>query len=432
MDLSNLLLVLSLSKFEISQEGEDIDENFSNIFIDKDYKKVRYYLWDPEELVIKCKWQYGYETILSKIKQRLDLIGYSIMEAKKRYEDYVKSYPSDASNFYSFNDLYNEYINLNVIKSDVVETIRKNEYGGPFCDWDFGEFYSKVISPSEVFYKETKYNDLSKILSLNLDKVESNLISDEEFYAQIDPLIKLSILARNTKNLNLKVTWRSIDSFNFKLLSKDDVQKSKNFEKILIATEGRTDAYILRKSLDLLFPEIADIFYFLDYSQTDDMNISGCKELAKFCKSISQLKHGKVIALFDNDGDGVEAYNEAKKVVSSDHNLLITKLPILDSMKNIVEKDPWDNSKKEVDINGKAVAIESFLDLSLLKKTIKIDWERGKHRQGKLKYKKKYQQIFKTFAESRRLKKGKYDTSKLEYLINYLIKEWIKHVNKFI
>ena len=432
MDLSNLLLVLSLSKFEISQEGEDIDENFSNIFIDKDYKKVRYYLWDPEELVIKCKWQYGYETILSKIKQRLDLIGYSIMEAKKRYEDYVKSYPSDASNFYSFNDLYNEYINLNVIKSDVVETIRKNEYGGPFCDWDFGEFYSKVISPSEVFYKETKYNDLSKILSLNLDKVESNLISDEEFYAQIDPLIKLSILARNPKNLNLKVTWRSIDSFNFKLLSKDDVQKSKNFEKILIATEGRTDAYILRKSLDLLFPEIADIFYFLDYSQTDDMNISGCKELAKFCKSISQLKHGKVIALFDNDGDRVEAYNEAKKVVSSDHNLLITKLPILDSMKNIVEKDPWDNSKKEVDINGKAVAIESFLDLSLLKKTIKIDWERGKHRQGKLKYKKKYQQIFKTFAESRRLKKGKYDTSKLEYLINYLIKEWIKHVNKFI
>lgn len=432
MDLSNLLLVLSLSKFEISQEGEDIDENFSNIFIDKDYKKVRYYLWDPEELVIKCKWQYGYETTLSKIKQRLDLIGYSIMEAKKRYEDYVKSYPGDTSNFYSFNDLYNEYINLNVIKSDVVETIRKNEYGGPFCDWDFGEFYSKVISPSEVFYKETKYNDLSKILSLNLDKVESNLISDEEFYAQIDPLIKLSILARNPKNLNLKVTWRSIDSFNFKLLSKDDVQKSKNFEKILIATEGRTDAYILRKSLDLLFPEIADIFYFLDYSQTDDMNISGCKELAKFCKSISQLKHGKVIALFDNDGDGVEAYNEAKKVVSSDPNLLITKLPILDSMKNIVEKDPWDNSKKEVDINGKAVAIESFLDLSLLKKTIKIDWERGKHRQGKLKYKKKYQQIFKTFAESRRLKKGKYDTSKLEYLINYLIKEWIKHVNKFI
>lgn len=354
------------------------------------------------------------------------------MEAKKRYEDYVKSYPGDASNFYSFNDLYNEYINLNVIKSDVVETIRKNEYGGPFCDWDFGEFYSKVISPSEVFYKETKYNDLSKILSLNLDKVESNLISDEEFYAQIDPLIKLSILARNPKNLNLKVTWRSIDSFNFKLLSKDDVQKSKNFEKILIATEGRTDAYILRKSLDLLFPEIADIFYFLDYSQTDDMNISGCKELAKFCKSISQLKHGKVIALFDNDGDGVEAYNEAKKVVSSDPNLLITKLPILDSMKNIVEKDPWDNSEKKVDINGKAVAIESFLDLSLLKKTIKIDWEKDKHRQGKLKYKKKYQQIFKTFAESRRLKKGKYDTSKLEYLINYLIKEWIKHVNKFI
>ncbi|WP_194269121.1 hypothetical protein [Lactobacillus helveticus] len=49
---------------------------------------------------------------MSKIKQRLDLIGYSIMEVKKRYEEYVESYPGDASNFYSFNDLYNEYINL--------------------------------------------------------------------------------------------------------------------------------------------------------------------------------------------------------------------------------------------------------------------------------------------------------------------------------
>ncbi|WP_373363334.1 HEPN/Toprim-associated domain-containing protein [Lactobacillus helveticus] len=75
-------------------------------------KKVRYYLWDSGKLVIKCKWQYGYETTLSKIKQRLDLIGYSIMEVKKRYEEYVESYPGDASNFYSFNDLYNEYINL--------------------------------------------------------------------------------------------------------------------------------------------------------------------------------------------------------------------------------------------------------------------------------------------------------------------------------
>lgn len=34
------------------------------------------------------------------------------MEVKKRYEEYVESYPGDASNFYSFNDLYNEYINL--------------------------------------------------------------------------------------------------------------------------------------------------------------------------------------------------------------------------------------------------------------------------------------------------------------------------------
>ncbi|AUJ27154.1 hypothetical protein DM473_08135 [Lactobacillus helveticus] len=61
MDLSNLLLVSSLGKFELSQEGEDFDENLSNIFIDKDYKKVRYYLWDSGKLVIKCKWQYGYE-----------------------------------------------------------------------------------------------------------------------------------------------------------------------------------------------------------------------------------------------------------------------------------------------------------------------------------------------------------------------------------
>ncbi|NRO72752.1 hypothetical protein IMAU60117_01471 [Lactobacillus helveticus] len=35
MDLSNLLLVSSLGKFELSQEGEDFDENFSNLFTQK-------------------------------------------------------------------------------------------------------------------------------------------------------------------------------------------------------------------------------------------------------------------------------------------------------------------------------------------------------------------------------------------------------------
>ena len=35
-------LIFSIEKFEISNEGED--QNFSSIFTDKDYKKVRYYI----------------------------------------------------------------------------------------------------------------------------------------------------------------------------------------------------------------------------------------------------------------------------------------------------------------------------------------------------------------------------------------------------
>ena len=76
-------------------------------------------------------------------------------------------------------------------------------------------------------------------------------------------------------------------------------------------------------------------------------------------------------------------------------------------------------------INGKAVSIECFLDLSSVDNEPIVRWknynERMKDYQGALENKDRYTLKFK----SANLLDGSYDYSKLKYLIDYIIQEWI-------
>lgn len=429
MDYSDLLLFFTLKKLELSVEGEDRFGTLSNIFINKDYKKVRYYFSADNVRGYKCVWNYGFQTKLKNIKERLDLIGYSIREIEDMYEIERESYPGNVDDLLSFEEYYDEYINIDIEKSDTLKNIITNWDGaGPYADWDFNEYYARVIFESEIEYSTVKNSyskKYGKVKKKGADnKIDNSTDSEDttEFYAQIDPLIKLRILADNPENLDYKVTFCIPDFSGMCLRKKEEVLNGRNFEKILIATEGKTDAYILRNVLDQVFPKISDIFYFFDYSSDENLNISGCKELHKFCKHLSQLNHGKVIALFDNDGDGNVEYNKAKKI--NDSTLLVTKLPDLEEYKNYIENTPW--SSEVIDLNGKAIAIESFLDIP---SNCKIKWEKGQHFQGKLQSKKLYQEEFKKVAEEHKLRNSKYNTKKLEYLVKQLISEWKKFLN---
>ena len=415
-------LIFSIEKFEISNEVED--QNFSSIFTYKDYKKVRYYIGSENKNSFKNFFDYGFQATLKQIKKRLDLIGYSLLETAKKYENYRKHIEPYFSGIMTFEEYYNDFVNINIKESDVIKYCIENELPGMNGSYDLGEYEEKVINGVKKIYNSPKIlfkENYGKFIMPKSIFSTSEYFVDREFYGQIDPLIKLRILADNPENLDLKVTWRPIDFIKGNLFSKQDIFKERYFDKILIATEGKTDAYILSKVLEELFPEIADIFYFFDYSREESLNVSGCKDLHKFCKYITQTTHGKIIALFDNDGDGDREYHEAKKLEEKD--LLVTKLPNLKQYDKYIKESPW--GEEELNLNGKAIAIEFFLDIP---QKFEIKWEKGKNVQGKLKDKIKYQHAFEDAVKEKKLNTTSYNTEKLEYLINYLIEKWIEFI----
>ena len=76
-------------------------------------------------------------------------------------------------------------------------------------------------------------------------------------------------------------------------------------------------------------------------------------------------------------------------------------------------------------INGRAVAIECFLDHSSTDLLPKVRWgsyNKGERKyQGELESKDEYVRTFKSAS----LTSGKYNTTKLKYLVDWLISEWI-------
>ena len=143
---------------------------------------------------------------------------------------------------------------------------------------------------------------------------------------------------------------------------KNDVYNSINYEKIIVLTEGRTDATFISKSLDLLHPELHPYYHFMDF---EGFKVEGgASALVKTIKSFAaaNIKH-PIIAIFDNDTAGIA---EMKLLpVNLPKNIRIFKLPDITLAKKYPTVGP--SGEKIMNINGLACGIEMYLGSSILK-----------------------------------------------------------------
>lgn len=205
-------------------------------------------------------------------------------------------------------------------------------------------------------------------------------------------------------------------------VSKEDISKPlPRTEKIMIVTEGSSDTFILQKTIESLYPDISDFFQFIDMH--DNYPFTGTGSLYNFCCGLMKINiNNKVIVIFDNDVAGLEKYNKLKAMTQLD-NMLITKLPDHEDFISVETIGPL--GTEQGNINGTAVAIECFLDFS--KKSPQVRWanyveQSGKY-QGSLVNKDSYVREFK----KANLTDGSYDTSKLIFLVDYLLEQWIEY-----
>ncbi|MCQ4241492.1 HEPN/Toprim-associated domain-containing protein [Stutzerimonas stutzeri] len=256
----------------------------------------------------------------------------------------------------------------------------------------------------------------------------SNAYSERSFFGVLidflHPYAALRLLAETPSNLDLDVVWQYgplvdagwVDVSEF-------VACARRAQTVLIATEGTSDVHILSRAIELLRPEVADFFRFIDVSERHPF--SGTGSLVKFAEGLAKIDvQNQVIFLFDNDAEGIDAY-EAIRRFKLPHNMRTLVLPELEEFRRFPARGP--NGVTDCDINGRAAAIECYLDLNLREYgPAKVVWTNYKKErdiyQGSLEYKDSYTRAFlEQTTES--VRSGSYDVSKLERVLDVVIGE---------
>lgn len=125
----------------------------------------------------------------------------------------------------------------------------------------------------------------------------------------------------------------------------------------VILGEGSTDIRVLRSALSTLHPALADYFSF--FNHTEFSVDGGAAYLVKFLKAFAAAQmSSRMIAVFDNDVAGVQAYEQAS-ALSLPRNIIITRLPDIELARSYPTVGP--SGPATLDVNGSAASIELYL-----------------------------------------------------------------------
>lgn len=358
-----------------------LDGEIVSLFFSKDNLES-YEVSNEEETYTR----YCYKTTVKKAKERLDAIGYSPEKFKKIYDEKI----IEAIDCFDY--LYHQ----NADYEDEEEYIRKNILKHlSFRKWK--NALHKLISfelenGNLMFERKEEYR---KKLSTVCDTILFYSIDDDgssdSFYGLDTEIIDAEyvyrmILENCDDAAEIELDFTNIQWWNDDCIPKA-LEATGQIEKIVVLVEGSSDKDILEFSLRKLYPHLSDLFYFMDF---DDSNggkrDGGTSFVIKNLKSFyfSHLK-AKFIAIFDNDAEGYSSkctlFNEIKHWPDNFRILLYPELKQLKSYPTIMPNGSIMNDN----INKKAASIELYLPDRIIKKGssyLPIEWEARKKIRG--------------------------------------------------
>ncbi len=361
-----------LEDFLIGSSKNDIDPSLMSLFRSSDKRVVS----DPNQEIPKQLKHYQetqleepqlkivyYEANATIIRERLNILGYTLENANEAFIEWFKGQRNSLQEYidekreiektenFSLSKIYSEEIELisditpkiwlealNEIRQSKIEPNYYGCYEGPHektiigymlsNQWyGFPGFDMKV--PLRIILEDATPND--NLIYDVTDLVWSEYIEDEE------DLIEYSL-------------QMSIAGYN-------------SLARTIILTEGKTDSFFLKESLQLLYPHLVDYYSFLEF---DDSKLGGgVGNLANITKAFSGAGIvNNIIALFDNDtaaAAAVKSFND----ISLPSNIKILKLPEIELLKNYPTIGPSGNVT--LNINGIAASIELYFGQDILK-----------------------------------------------------------------
>lgn len=377
-----------------------------------------YYEEHPDEEPDLAESELGFVRPLSRVLSRLSVLGHTLERARAEYQAILEEATSMADTTDPAEDAkptltFEEFCAL-------ASLYPLASLATKYIDFDTEE--RAAVAQGRFAAHASDFSRLPWTDNLDMYWSESSYLSSRVCILSASSM--LQIFSLNPENANAEVTWQFGPIVNAGWVDREAFcAGARRTQAILVATEGASDARILRRALDLLRPDVADFFRFIDGDERH--HFWGTGNLVKFAEGLLRIDiQNQVLFLLDNDAEGVDAYRKLQDL-KMPGNMRSMLLPNLDELRNFPALGP--EGLNNCDINGRAAAIECYLDLKLNGyPPAQVIWSNYKKDvdawHGALEHKESYMHHFmKQSATS--LTTGTYDTSKLARLLDALIAE---------
>lgn len=377
-----------------------------------------YYQENPEEKEDLDEAEELFARTLCRILPRLEILGFTLEAARAEYQAMVAE-AVEMDNYSELEHRKHEYLTFEEFCSlacryplsdlDSVSTERDTPDRGLLSQGRFA-------ADADVFDRipETDHSDLYWS--------EASFLSARVCILSAESMLR--VFALNAANAEVEVTWAFGPIVHAGWVPREAFHPgARQKQKILVATEGASDARIIRRSLDILRTDVADFFNFVDVDERH--HFWGTGNLVKFAEGLLRIDVlNQVLFVFDNDAEGVDAFRKLEKL-SLPSNMRAMLLPDLVEFRGFATRGPEGVSVS--DINGRAAAIECYLDLRLDQYPApQVTWSNFRKDidawHGTLDFKESYSRHFYDQPDDL-LRSGSYDVSKLLKLIDALIRQ---------
>jgi hypothetical protein len=202
-----------------------------------------------------------------------------------------------------------------------------------------------------------------------VDEIDRRMRDDDDGWLHFDGYGSLGTLRAlldafpNVKQVTLDITdligggWIDENEPICSRRREADRGEVRSLAPTVILAEGSSDIEILQSSLASLHPEQKDYFSFFDHRE---LSVDGgTSYLVKFLKAFAAARAPlQIIAVFDNDVAGVQAYRQAL-ALNFPRNISVMTLPDI----KIAEDYPTVGAQGEgtENVNGRAASIELYL-----------------------------------------------------------------------
>ncbi len=346
---------------------------------------------------------YEYQTTVKIAIERLEIMGYSLNKTLLDFTASKDELVREWTDFLEFPDTHS----MNEIYTEKIKLLQSSNFN------DFVKSFIELRTKKVPNYETDKNYNLTSLSKYLIDGGWFLNFPSSDYYFYYRAFLE----SCDKHALVIQDITEVVNAGYYKPDEEVINNSMENEEKITILAEGISDINIISKSMSLLYPQFFNFFNFKDFNIS---NASGsANQLTLEIKNLIAINHkGKVIALFDNDGEGLTQVKILKKI-NIPENFVILMYPNLPLLENY----PTSNNKFE-NVNGVAGSIEMYLGKDILKEKkefIPIQLSVQKIPQGKLNSKTNLQKnYFKKIIKCQKEVSciNDYDWSEMKLLLN--------------